>query len=74
MSPDGSLRPCQDKAQLLHALEAHPQNWVLTHPLELPHNSNTSIIIDTMAVVQEQVVFKEQINYCEDLQLQQICN
>ena len=39
----------------------------MTHPLELPDNSNTSIIIDAMVVVQEQVVFKEQINYCDDL-------
>ena len=67
MSPDGSPRPCQDKAQLLHALEAHPQNWVLIHPLELSDNSNTSIIIDAMVMVQEQVVFKKQINYREDL-------
>ena len=58
MSPDGSLQPCQDKAQLLHALEAHPQNWVFTNPLELPDNSNTSIIIDAMVVVQEQVVLR----------------
>ena len=57
MSPDGSrLQPCQDKAELLHTLEALPQNWVLTYPLELPDNSNTSIIIDAMVVVQEQVV------------------
>jgi len=63
MKPDGSLLPSTNKSILIHELECIAAT---SQTGEEPTNQ-CSIIIDSMAVVQEMVVYKSQIKTCKDL-------